>query len=233
MRKREVSVARNVVVAPDVHRLTFRPPPGENIEFRPGEFVTFYFPKGPVRITRSYSIASDPEQKDQFELLVKRVEGGYASNVLARLSPGDRLLMLGPLGKFLLRDPEDRTVVFACTGTGVAPFLPMSHSLLRDHPALSVWMFCGSRTPPDILCGAEFERLEETYGSFHYVPTLSRPSVDWTGATGHIEVPFREHFQNLSGCDLYICGVPEMVLEMLKLGEELHCPRERTFIEKY
>lgn len=223
--KREVTVESRVLVAPEVYRMTLSLPPGETIEFEPGEFVTFFVPKGTKTITRSYSIASEPEEKDRFELLVKRVEGGYVSNFLCQLSPGERLTMLGPLGKFLLRAPGDRTVVFASTGTGVAPFLPMIHRLFREKPSQSVWLFFGSRTEPEILCRNDFEMMQSVHRTFHYVPTLSRPGAGWAGATGHLERPIREQFRTLSTCDLYICGVPEMVLETLQLGAELGCPR--------
>lgn len=232
-RKRTVTLEANDVVAPEVHRLMFGLPKGDQLTFEPGEFVTFYVPKGHATITRSYSIASDPSETARFELLVKRVEGGFVSTLLCGMSPGQELRMLGPLGKFTLRDPGDRTIIFACTGTGVAPFVPMSRKLLRERPSQSVWVFFGARTEPEVLCRTDLEATADAHRTFHYVPTLSRPGPTWTGTTGHIEVPIREHFRTLSKCDLYICGVPGMVLEMMRLGDLLGCPRDRVFVERY
>ncbi|MGI0054556.1 MAG: ferredoxin--NADP reductase [Thermoplasmata archaeon] len=232
-KKRQVRVEQNTLVAPEVHRLSIALPPGETLDFEPGEFVTFYVPKGPVTVTRSYSIASDPQERERFDLLVKRVEDGYVSTFLCARSPGDELTVLGPLGKFLLRDPGARSVVFACTGTGIAPFLPMTRRLLRDHPSQMVWLFFGGRTEPEILGRSELDSIQRTHPTFHFVPTLSRPGAGWTGAVGHIETPIQAQFPTLSGCDLYICGVPEMVTEVLNLGTELGCPRERMYIERY
>ncbi|MGI0128851.1 MAG: ferredoxin--NADP reductase, partial [Thermoplasmata archaeon] len=110
--KRVVTIASNTTIAPEVHLLDFALPPDEVLRFVPGQFVTFYVLKETKTLTRSYSIASEPDQTGRFELIVKRVDDGYVSTLLCRLTPGQRMTMLGPLGKFLLRDPGGRTVVF-------------------------------------------------------------------------------------------------------------------------
>ncbi len=203
------------------------------MRFLPGQFVTFYVPRNGATITRSYSIASEPDTADRFRLCVKRVEGGFVSSYLCEQSVGKELNVIGPLGRFLLRDPGDRTVIFVATGTGVGPFVPMLAALLSEHPNQPTWLFFGSRSEEDLIFRNEFELAARSHPNFRYVPSLSRPSAGWTGSTGHIEKPLRQYFPDLSRSDVYICGVPQMVGEVQQLAADLACPKERTFVERY
>ncbi len=232
-RKRTVRVTANRPLAPSVYLLGLALPPGDALRFDPGQFVTFYVPKNGAVVTRSYSICSSPSRIDEFELCIKHVEDGFVSTYLSARRAGDPLNLVGPLGRFLLRDPGDRPVAFVSTGTGIAPFRPMLERLAAERPGHPAWLFAGYRYREDLLFHAEFEERARSDGSFRYVPVLSRPSPEWTGATGHVEDPLRERFPDLSGVDLYICGVPPMVAEVLELARGLGCPKERTFVERY
>ncbi len=232
-KKRAVTLANNDPVAPDVSLLHFSLTPGDAMRFLPGQFVTFYVTRNGATVTRSYSITSSADLTDRFDLVIKRVDGGYVSSYLCALPPGQELRMIGPLGRFLLTDPRDRTVLFACTGTGIAPFLPMSEALLRLYPNQVAWLFFGTRTKEELLFRKELEAREAAHSNFHYVPTLSRPPPEWSGAIGHLEEPLKRKFPDLTNCDIYICGVPQMVAEVQQLAAELRCPKERTFVERY
>lgn len=232
-KKRTVRLAGVEAVAPETFALHIALPAGDAMHFDPGQFVTFYVAKNGATVTRSYSVMSTPDVADRFDLVVKRVEGGYVSNWLCSRPAGEELRMVGPLGKFLLREPGERSVLFVSTGTGIAPFLPMTERLLRQSPAHDTWLFFGTRTESEILFRERFEALQAANPRFHYVPVLSRAGPEWGGARGHVEAPLRERFPDLSGCDLYICGVPQMVQEVRELAETLHAPKERVFVERY
>lgn len=232
-RKRIVTLAQRRPVAPSVFQLGMSLDSGDALRFEPGQFVTFYVPKDGVTVTRSYSIGSSPDATDRFDLLIKQVDGGYVSTFLCERPEGERLNAIGPLGRFLLRDPQGRTVVFACTGTGIAPFLPMIERLYRDHPDSRATLFFGTRQEADLLYPERYREMARTHPTFDYVPALTRPSDDWSGERGRIEGPIRRRFTSLADCDLYICGIPQMVQEVQNLAAELGCPKERTFVERY
>ncbi len=232
-RKRTVTVAENRRLTRDVHLLRCRLPPGDALRFDPGQFVTFYVRKGAATVTRSYSICSDPSSAEEFDLCIKKVEGGYVSTHLCERAVGDALNAVGPLGRFLLREPNDRPAVFVATGTGIAPFRPMVDRLLAQHPHHPTWLFAGYRYAEDLLFHDELSARAEREPSFRYVPVLSRPPDTWTGARGHVQGPLEAALPNLAGCDVYVCGVPPMVAEVLALAERRGCPRERTFVERY
>jgi ferredoxin-NADP reductase len=232
-RKRTVTLAQRRSIAPSIYVLGMSVDAGDALRFEPGQFVTFYVPKDGVTVTRSYSISSSPERTDRFDLLVKQVDGGYVSTLLCERPEGERLNTIGPLGRFLLRDPGGRPVVFACTGTGIAPFLPMIDRLYRDHPEARCVLFFGTRQKEDLLFADRYREMARTHPTFEYVPALTRPKDDWTGEQGRIEGPIRRRFGSLADSDVYICGIPQMVQEVQNLAAELGCPKERTFVERY
>src|SRR2546426_204839 len=59
-------------------RFTFENEPV--FDFEPGQFISIFAEKDGKRISRPYSIASWPENKDYLELCIKVVEGGFMSN---------------------------------------------------------------------------------------------------------------------------------------------------------
>jgi CDP-4-dehydro-6-deoxyglucose reductase len=232
-KKRVVSVAAIELVAPWVDILHMKLAEGDQMRFDPGQFVTFYVDKNGTTVTRSYSIASSPDLLDRFDLLVKKVDGGYVSTYLTSLHGGEQLRMIGPLGRFLLRDPGNRPVVFVCTGTGIAPFIPMLEQLLRRTPSHPSCLIFGTRHDDSLLFREHLESTSKVHPNFQYLPVLSQPGPGWTGSKGHVQDCLRAQFADLSQHDVYICGIPQMVQEVQELVQELRCPKDRTFVERY
>src|SRR2546430_1993576 len=69
-------------------------------DFEPGQFISIFAEKEGKRISRPYSIASWPENKDYLELCIKIVEGGFMSNYLYHVPVRPKLPTIGPLGRF-------------------------------------------------------------------------------------------------------------------------------------
>jgi hypothetical protein len=74
-------------------------------DFAPGQFVSMVTADSTGKShTRAYSIASAP-RRNEFDLCVNRVEGGFFSNLLCDLEAGESVKFHGPHGYFLLRQP--------------------------------------------------------------------------------------------------------------------------------
>jgi CDP-4-dehydro-6-deoxyglucose reductase, E3 len=234
---REVFLELNRVLGPSTHVLRFRTAPGDAFSFAPGQYITFYLSRAGRSITRSYSFFSRAGEVGSFDLLIKQVPGGYGSTFLCGLSPASRqtLKALAPLGRFVLRDPGNRTVVLVATGTGLAPFVPMLDDLRTRFPERPTWLIFGNRFREDVVYYDELRALEIAWPAFHFLPTLSRPPADgsWNGAVGHVEAVLQERFPDLTNSDVYICGVPEMVNETQELAYRLDCPKDHVFVERY
>jgi ferredoxin-NADP reductase len=95
------------------------------LHFLPGQFISCLLPAGDARLTRPYSIASDPESPDLIEILLNLVPNGPGSHHLFSLRPGATVRYTGPWGTFTLESAPAVETVLVANGTGIAPIRPM------------------------------------------------------------------------------------------------------------
>src|SRR5437879_12812231 len=86
--------------------------------------------------------------------------GGLASEFFGRLRPGDEIRFTGPMGFFVLELAHPGDAVFAATGTGVAPMVPMIADLLERDERGRIELHWGLRGEPDVFWQGELAALE-------------------------------------------------------------------------
>lgn len=171
------------------------------LEFEPGQFISCLLPVGDERLTRPYSIASDPGA-DEFEICLDRVGGG--SRHLLDLRVGAEVVFTGPWGRFVLaRAPEVETV-FIADGTGIAPIRPMLRRALADGPTHPLRLVHATGAGKAPLYRTELETLARTQPllTLEYVPSaelLGAVTRRWIEA----DAERQRHF--------FVCGVGEIV----------------------
>jgi ferredoxin-NADP reductase len=230
----------------------------ERFEFAAGQFVSLVAsePSGKSQ-TRAYSIASAP-RRNEFDLCVNRVEGGFFSNLLCDLREGESVRFHGPHGYFLLRQPLTDSILIA-TGTGVAPMVGFAQALFPERGegaaedrsgGREIWMVYGTRYASDIYYRDYFERLAAEHENFHYIATLSRPEEGWRGSRGYVqefvERIARDHAAKSGGAveptvgegcgfniHAYICGLNEMVAANREVLKGLGWQRKQIVFERY
>jgi len=193
----------------------------QTFDFHPGQFISLFAEKEGKKISRPYSIASPPHNKEFLELAIKVVEGGFMSNYLHHIAPGTKLGAIAPLGGFILREPVETPVVFIATGTGVAPFRGMIEHIFHHGTDRPVYLFHGLRYIEDIIYREEFEKLAEKHPNFHYEITISRPAEDWKGHKGYVQNLVKSTLGSGAGMHAYICGLAQMIEENTKLCAEM------------
>lgn len=181
-----------------------RPPdfgfiPGQNIRFVHGD------------MERYYSIISTPDEPT-IELCIRFIQDGRFSPVLASAEPGFRLHFTGPHGYFTFKSFK-RPSVFVATGTGIAPFLSMARSGIRDFKLLH-----GVSHPDDLYYQSFFRKTASLF-----IPCLSDsipddselPGTFYGRVTDYIrkELPRSEY-------DFYLCGRKEMVRDVTLLVDD-------------
>lgn len=208
--------------------------PGTAFDFEAGQFVNAMAPSGPDGkiIKRPYSIASPPHWKGYIDLVWKRVEGGFMTNYLWKLKQGDRLQIQGPLGRFCLKQPLPKRLVFVATGTGIAPFRSMIVELFKQGTTSEVWLIFGNRYETDILYDEEWQALAARHANFHYVPTVSRPKT-WTGEREYVQKALAKSIPSPQDTHLYICGLTNMINDVNGTALEMRFAKEQIFFEKY
>ena len=123
----------------------------------------------------------------------------------------------GPFGTFFLREDSDKAVVLLASGTGFAPIKAIVERITALQAAGSfrrpVRLYWGGRRPADLYHDALCRQWEKDLADFQYVPVLSdaRPEDGWTGRTGFVHLAVMADLPDMSGHEVYACGVPVMV----------------------
>ncbi|KPJ77165.1 MAG: hypothetical protein AMJ54_09135 [Deltaproteobacteria bacterium SG8_13] len=129
---------------------------------KPGQFVMLRVSGGvnPL-LRRPFSVHMPIESEGRvtgIEILYKVV--GQGTRLLAGVTPGDSLDLLGPLGSAFLLPENTRRIFIVAGGIGVAPMVFLAgHLLNRGVAAEDVTVFVGGRTSSDLLCLNDFDRL--------------------------------------------------------------------------
>ena len=219
-------------VARDVARLTVKLPAAEHLLYRAGQYVDFILPSG---ARRSYSIACMPGDEGPIEFHIRHMPGGTFTDALfGTTTPALRergiLRLEGPLGTFYLRENDPQPIVLLASGTGFAPIKAIVETIFakginRADPvtgrrARPVALYWGARTQSDLYLDRLPRQWAQEQPNFRYVPVLSEPENDphagtdtpaWTGRTGLVHQAVMQDLPDLSGYQVYACGVPVMV----------------------
>jgi dihydroorotate dehydrogenase electron transfer subunit len=156
----EAEVVRNVSEGPSSWRLVLRVPdwPG----FRPGQFAMLsagaqqsarrtdpLLPR-PMAVYRAEAGVGGSD----VEILYKLVGRGTA--LLAEALPGQRVAIVGPLGKAFPPPRSGERVTIVAGGTGIASVYELAARLVGAHPAEILF---GARTASDLMALKDFEAL--------------------------------------------------------------------------
>ena len=198
----------------DVAVLDLRLPMNENMRFMAGQYVDFLLKDGK---RRSYSIASKPsaEGVSHIELHSRHVPGGHFTDRLFAGEVKEREVMRfeGPLGSFYLREDSNKPIIFLASGTGFAPIKAMIEHAIARGSQRPMQLYWGCRKPADLYMAALPEQWAREVPGFSYVPVLSEVSAQdgWQGRTGLVHQAVMADHPDLSGHEVYACGVPVMV----------------------
>jgi CDP-4-dehydro-6-deoxyglucose reductase, E3 len=200
--------------AADVAVLRLQLPANQSFRYRAGQYVEFILRDGS---RRSYSMATAPGHlgtPPAIELHVRRMAGGkFTDHVFSTMKEKEILRMEGPYGSFFLREDSAKPLVLLASGTGLAPIkaiIEHMRALAIDRPAVLYW---GCRSRADLYRHEWAEQAAAAMPTLRYVPVLSEPKPDdqWHGRTGLVHRAVMADLPDLSGHQVYACGVPVMV----------------------
>jgi ferredoxin--NADP+ reductase len=182
-------------------------------DFRAGQFVTLgthILNEGKI-IRRAYSIASHPEQKKYFELVIRWVRKpvpGRLTTELFNKKEGEEILWVKPTGIFTINEkmhdgsPDNRRMVLIGGGTGLAPFISYSLHMKaigskREIVVLHGASYVDELSYRELLTELEEESLDKGKDkwNFRYRASISRPQEwfnrSWGGQKGRVETFLR------------------------------------------
>ncbi len=173
-------------------------------------------------VRRAYSIASNPENKDYFEFVIRWVRNplpGRVTTMLFHASVGDEVKLGYPTGNALLinetlpnGEKDNRRIVCVGGGTGLAPFIAYANHLhdVGDNRQLVVLhgaSYVDELSYKKMLTDLEDDSIRggEDQWNFKYRAAISRPKEyfnrSWSGHVGRVESFFKEGKDGLSPLD--------------------------------
>ena len=150
-------------------------------DFLPGQFIeltVFGLGEAP------FSIPSSPNNKDYFQLCIRDI--GNVSGALHRMKPGDKIGIRGPFGKgyFPFEKMKGKDVLIVVGGLGLAPVMPLIHTILEDRENYKrLVIIYGSTDPENILFKKEIEDWKKR-DDIELCLTVDNPDEEWQGEVG-------------------------------------------------
>jgi ferredoxin/flavodoxin---NADP+ reductase len=193
----------------------FRVTPNDGLvpDFKAGQFVTLglHIPSEGKIVRRAYSIASQPEQKKYFELVIRWVRKpvpGRLTTELFSKKEGDEIIWVKPTGIFTINEklhngaPDNRRMVLIGGGTGLAPFISYSLHMkaigsTREIVVLHGASYVDELSYRELLTELEQESTDSGRDkwNFRYRASISRPQEwfnrSWGGQKGRVETFLR------------------------------------------
>ncbi len=216
VRKWRCKVRSNHNVATFIKELVLELPEGEVVPFRAGGYIQIEAPATTVHfrdfvvedrfrsewdkfkmwglsttipepITRAYSMASYPEEKDIIMLNVRvatppwdrasndwsKLPPGLMSSYIFSLKPGDEVTISGPFGEFFAKETKNE-MVFVGGGAGMAPM--RSHifdQFRRLHTDRKVTFWYGARSAGECFYVDDFDAIARENPNFEWNIALS------------------------------------------------------------
>ena len=197
------------VLKEDLAIFKITPTDGPVPDFKAGQFVTIglHNPNEGKIVRRAYSIASPPEQKKYFELLVRWVRKplpGRLTTELFNRKEGEDAAWVKPTGIFTINEKmhdgsaDNRRMVLIGGGTGLAPFISYSLHLKSIGSKREIVVLHGASYVDELSYRELLTELEEESmdvgrdkWNFRYRASISRPQEwfnrSWEGQKGRVE----------------------------------------------
>jgi CDP-4-dehydro-6-deoxyglucose reductase len=206
--------ARIAAVEPlgaDVVRV--RVEPEQAFAYQPGQFVNVVRSDG---LTRSYSLASLPDEDAGLELHVRRLPGGRMSGWLsdARVI-GERIELRGPAGQcFYVAGELEQPLLLAGAGTGLAPLVGILRAALRAGHRGPITLLHGARAPLGHYLVDALGALAARHPQVTYQRCALEGAPEPGLVIGRLDQVVQSRHPSLAGMRVFLCGDPELVLAM-------------------
>jgi ferredoxin-NADP reductase len=174
--------------------------------------------------SRSYSVASAPDDTGEIELTVEALEDGEVSGYLHEVvEPGDELEVRGPIGGFFAWR-GDTPALLVGGGSGVVPLMSMLRQARRAGAADLLRLLVSARSPEDLYYAGELPGPETTLVFTRRSPG-PRPASRLTAAD---LAPLVR-----GGEDVFVCGSPGFCDAASDLLLELGVPVGAIRLERF
>lgn len=224
----------------DIKLVRFKFIEPKEINFKAGQYVQLQTkPYNGVKesVSRAYSIASSPYEKNYLELMIRLVPEGICTTwVHEHLQEKDIVKFIGPVGDFQLHNGDGEIIMIA-GGSGMAPMVALLEEIATKKITRKITYFFGAVTRKDLFYDDEMADLEKRVPNFKYIPALSAPEPEdnWDGETGLITMPLENYLKDKDNAKSqgYLCGSPGMINACMKVLQKHGIDENRIFFDPF
>jgi NAD(P)H-flavin reductase/hemoglobin-like flavoprotein len=204
--------------------------PVQPYPYRPGQSVSIECEARP-RLWRFYSMANAPRDDGTLDFHVRAVDGGQVSSVLGRYMPlGSRLRLGPPVGSIQFPAKQERDMVLAAGGTGLAPLKAIAEYLAGMDSAPRVHLFFGASVARDLYDLPDLEKMAASQPWLTVTACVSGEPGSYEQGT--VADVMARH-GGWPDRDAYVCGPSGMVAATTNYLVATGTPRERVFVEDF
>lgn len=194
--------------------------------YQAGQFTKIGLEINGVTVGRPYSLVNPPHSQP-LEFYYIEVPGGPLTPHLARLKPGDPILVAPRANGFMILDeiPQARHLWLIATGTGVGPFLSILSTEKPWERFEQVVLVYAVRSLSELSYQERIGHIQAKHpGRFAYVPFISREASDFAMpgripqaiSNGHLEARAGIKI-SAEDSQIMLCGNPQMVEDTTNL----------------
>jgi dihydroorotate dehydrogenase electron transfer subunit len=213
MKQTLCSVASNVEVMPGIH-LMWIEAPDIACSVLPGQFITVRC--GNFTLRRPFSVHQSRFDRDSGEgeiaLLFK--VAGRGTLWLSQQQKGDRIDILGPLGKGFSIEPEARNLLLVAGGIGIAPLVFLMQHASSQHQIILIY---GASTAAQLYtfssAGKKRSKLSPLPKGSQFIPVTEDGSMGKKGMATDILPDFLDWADQM-----YACGPVDMYKAMTEIS---------------
>ena len=203
-----------------------------DFSYKAGQFLFVTIRDNGKEIQKPLSFSSSPTEKGYVEF-TKKLTGHEFSNALDRLREGDWVRLRGPTGEFIFEGQCEKLGMLT-GGIGITAIRSICKLCTDIYPEIDIILLYGNRTEADIVFRDDLDKMQEQNTDFRVVHTLSEPSREWAGHTGHIDRRMIEQeIPDYPERTFYSCGPPGLVEATTKILLELKIPKKQIITEHF
>ena len=218
-------------------------PAREAFSFQPGQFLTLRARVNGEDVRRTYSIScprSRLAKAGELEIGIRPVEGGVFSNWAAQtLKAGDKLDVMPPDGRFVVKKQRAIHRVGFAAGSGITPILSIAASTLEEQPESKFTLVYGNRRMSSVMFNEALQDLKDRYRDrLTLIHILSRQAQEVDLLQGRIDgnkvnAVIKALLPVGSMDEVFICGPEAMIEATEKTLIAAGVPENRVYTERF
>lgn len=228
-RKITATVKKIRKLGDDVNEYTFGFIEPAKVDYKPGQFILVKIQDNP-KMYRPYSISSCKKDGTELSVTIKKMAGGYGTNIIFNtFKEGDLVELDGPMGSELVVNKNTDKVLFVAGGIGITPFVPMAGDMVKNANAVKkIKLIYGVNHAKELIYDDHFTKLAAESKKFEYIK-LAAADKNWQGKKGFVTDAMKE--MELKDYKVYMCGPKPMINATLKVLRNAGVEEENIFYE--